>query len=255
MKKILFIFALLLTSNGIVLAADADLSARTYGVTDTTVTLIGDHNGERNYNATVIGPYYYFEYGTTNSVNRKTPETQELSTNTCTDGDCTTEDFARLYANLTGLEPDTTYYYRFVEKIGSTQNSGYTYYRSEIKSFRTDEADEDGLTEAQIEGLEDLGFTQAQINRIVALFKENSNPPAGVACHYQHGMTLRQGMRSEIVAGLQRALGIQADGNFGPATAARVKAYQAERGLYADGVVGRMTGERLSIPCQVNPAN
>lgn len=237
-----------LDENPTVLSGDANLSARTYGITDTTVTLIGNHSGERNYNATVVGPYYYFEYGTTNSVNSKTPETSELVTNTCTNGGCDHEDFARLYANLTNLEPDTTYYYRFVEKIGSTQGSGYTYYRSEIKSFRTNEEDESGLTDAQIEGLEDLGFTQVQIDRIIALF-EKKDGPQGLACGYRHLKTLRHGMSGEDIKEMQKALKLNADGKFGRMTAEAVKRFQAEHGLPADGVIGPKTGLKLGLLC------
>jgi cell wall-associated NlpC family hydrolase len=43
------------------------------------------------------------------------------------------------------------------------------------------------------------------------------------------------------VAAIQRALGISADGIFGPQTKAAVKAFQARNGLEVDGIVGPMT--------------
>jgi cell wall-associated NlpC family hydrolase len=52
---------------------------------------------------------------------------------------------------------------------------------------------------------------------------------------------LRKGDRGPAVAAIQRALGISADGIFGPQTKAAVKAFQARNGLEVDGIVGPMT--------------
>jgi peptidoglycan hydrolase-like protein with peptidoglycan-binding domain len=49
------------------------------------------------------------------------------------------------------------------------------------------------------------------------------------------------------VAALQRALGIGADGEFGPATEAAVKRFQRSNGLTADGVVGPATRAALGL--------
>jgi peptidoglycan hydrolase-like protein with peptidoglycan-binding domain len=46
---------------------------------------------------------------------------------------------------------------------------------------------------------------------------------------------------------LQRALGVPADGAFGPQTASAVKSYQRRKGLVADGVVGPQTRAALGI--------
>jgi hypothetical protein len=53
--------------------------------------------------------------------------------------------------------------------------------------------------------------------------------------------TLRRGARGEDVKILQRRLGIHDDGIFGPGTEAAVRSYQAAKGLFVDGVVGRNT--------------
>ena len=59
---------------------------------------------------------------------------------------------------------------------------------------------------------------------------------------------LRQGSRGPEVAAVQRALGVPADGDFGPRTAAALRAFQAARGLAADGVVGPATRAALLPP-------
>jgi peptidoglycan hydrolase-like protein with peptidoglycan-binding domain len=53
--------------------------------------------------------------------------------------------------------------------------------------------------------------------------------------------------RGPSVARLQRALGLSADGVFGPQTARAVKRFQARQGLTRDGVVGPATWEALGV--------
>ena len=57
---------------------------------------------------------------------------------------------------------------------------------------------------------------------------------------------LRMGSRGSAVASVQRALGITADGVFGPKTRAAVKAFQKRQGLVVDGIVGPKT--RAALP-------
>ncbi len=66
------------------------------------------------------------------------------------------------------------------------------------------------------------------------------------ALAYTHTVTLKQGSTGSQVMSLQQALGVGADGSFGPITKAAVVAFQTSHGLTADGVVGPMTGAALS---------
>jgi peptidoglycan hydrolase-like protein with peptidoglycan-binding domain len=56
---------------------------------------------------------------------------------------------------------------------------------------------------------------------------------------------LKRGSRGPAVAAAQRALGIPADGVFGPQTHRAVRAFQAARGLAVDGVIGPATRAAL----------
>ncbi len=58
---------------------------------------------------------------------------------------------------------------------------------------------------------------------------------------------VRRGSRGEWVTKLQEALGLEADGIFGPGTEAALKAHQQEEGLTADGVAGRNTYQSLGL--------
>lgn len=52
---------------------------------------------------------------------------------------------------------------------------------------------------------------------------------------------LMKGSKGEAVKRLQEALGIKADGQFGPGTEQAVKAYQESKGLKVDGIAGPAT--------------
>jgi putative chitinase len=58
-------------------------------------------------------------------------------------------------------------------------------------------------------------------------------------------MLLKNGSTGADVIKLQTALGIKADGSFGPGTEAAVKAFQTKSGLTADGIVGDGTWSKL----------
>ena len=56
---------------------------------------------------------------------------------------------------------------------------------------------------------------------------------------------LRKGAKGDGVKIMQEALGITADGDFGPGTERALKQWQASNGLVADGIAGPATFEKL----------
>ncbi|NCV23783.1 MAG: peptidoglycan-binding protein [Proteobacteria bacterium] len=56
---------------------------------------------------------------------------------------------------------------------------------------------------------------------------------------------LRKGSKGEGVKIMQEALGISADGDFGPGTERALKEWQAANGLVADGIAGPATFAKL----------
>jgi peptidoglycan hydrolase-like protein with peptidoglycan-binding domain len=61
---------------------------------------------------------------------------------------------------------------------------------------------------------------------------------------------LARGAMGDAVKEIQRALGIQADGFFGPRTEQAVKEFQAAHSLDADGIVGPRTRAKIVVPAE-----
>jgi peptidoglycan hydrolase-like protein with peptidoglycan-binding domain len=69
----------------------------------------------------------------------------------------------------------------------------------------------------------------------------------GVSSHHPSAGLLRSGSNGSTVAALQRALGITADGVYGPATRRAVRAFQSAHGLIVDGIAGPQTLGALGL--------
>lgn len=88
-------------------------------------------------------------------------------------------------------------------------------------------------------GLEDRAKHYAEALAILGGKRAPAAAPAA------SGGSLRVGSKGEDVQRVQKALGITADGDFGPGTERAVKAWQAANGLTPDGVVGPKTLAKL----------
>ena len=60
-------------------------------------------------------------------------------------------------------------------------------------------------------------------------------------------MIYKNGSKGEVVKQIQKALGVEQVGNFGPKTEAAVKEWQKKNGLPADGIVGPATLAKMGI--------
>ena len=64
---------------------------------------------------------------------------------------------------------------------------------------------------------------------------------------------IQRGSKGAAVVALQRALGLTADGSFGPGTEAKVKAYQSSKGISPTGVVAASTWKALMGTAPASP--
>ena len=69
----------------------------------------------------------------------------------------------------------------------------------------------------------------------------------GVRARASSDVVVERGDRGQAVRSIQRALGIPADGVFGPQTERAVRQFQRRKGLVADGIVGPQTRSALGL--------
>ena len=93
----------------------------------------------------------------------------------------------------------------------------------------------------------DIGLADRQARYAKAMAALGGKITASVpaAAPAASGGPLRVGSKGEDVQRVQKALGITADGDFGPGTERAVKAWQAANGLTPDGIVGPKTLAKL----------
>ena len=64
----------------------------------------------------------------------------------------------------------------------------------------------------------------------------------------------KKGDNNEFIKEIQKVLGVDPIGNFGPKTEDAVKAFQKKHGLTADGIVGESTLVKLGLKAPAAPA-
>ena len=92
-------------------------------------------------------------------------------------------------------------------------------------------------------GLEDR--TQRWEEALALLGGEVTAPAPKASGSVDTNQVLRVGSRGDAVKAMQEAMGISADGIFGPGTKRAVKKWQAANGLVADGIAGPSTLGKL----------
>lgn len=92
-------------------------------------------------------------------------------------------------------------------------------------------------------------FAEGWANRITEWWRPAGTPVAGYASltPAEADGILVKGEKGDAIRKLQTALGITADGDFGPATEKAVMAFQNAQGLLVDGVAGPQTLSALGI--------
>ena len=94
-------------------------------------------------------------------------------------------------------------------------------------------------------GLEDRQKRYKHALEVLGMDADDLGTDDGATVDVDDIGVLRKGCKGEGVKLMQEALGISADGDFGPGTERALKAWQAANGLTADGIAGPMTLGKL----------
>jgi len=94
-------------------------------------------------------------------------------------------------------------------------------------------------------GLEDRQKRYAHAMKVLGMDADDLGTDDGETIDVDDIGVLRKGCKGEGVKMMQEALGIGADGDFGPGTERALKEWQASNGLVADGIAGPKTLEKL----------
>jgi peptidoglycan DL-endopeptidase CwlO len=103
----------------------------------------------------------------------------------------------------------------------------------------------DAARRANVPTARKVGFALAAATVLAPLAQQAAQAQTTATASQSDGL-LRRGDRGPAVAAVQAALGIPADGIFGPQTRRAVRAFQARNGLEVDGIVGPITRGALS---------
>ena len=92
----------------------------------------------------------------------------------------------------------------------------------------------------------DIGLSdrQARYSKAMAVLTGDT-PKAAHSAPQSASVTLRSGSGGDMVKRVQAALGMTADGDFGPSTEAAVKKWQSANGLTPDGIIGPQSMQKM----------
>jgi putative chitinase len=126
-------------------------------------------------------------------------------------------------------------------KKGAVESAAWFWKTNNLNRF-ADAGDIVGLTKAINGGTIGLEDRKKRYANAVAILKSSVTQPKAVV---PEQVSLRRGDRGEMVAKIQGALGLSADGIFGVATEVSLRVWQAKNGLKADGVATPETIKKL----------
>jgi len=144
-------------------------------------------------------------------------------------------------------------YTAFAKTVGKTAEEAAAYLETKQGAFESacwfwktnnieqyaDADDITGMTKRINGGTIGIEDRTARYSRAKAILSGKTPPPAATpAPSASNSKVIKKGMTGLEVKNLQRHLGLNADGVFGPGTEAAVKAWQQKNGLTADGIVG-----------------
>lgn len=129
-------------------------------------------------------------------------------------------------------------------KRGALESACWFWSTRNLNRF-ADRRDIVGLSRAINGGNIGLADRRSRWDRGLSIVNAPATSSTAPTTPTQPQTVLRRGSRGAEVSRLQRALGISADGIFGPATEAAVRQFQQGAGLTVDGVAGPNTLSRL----------
>ena len=127
---------------------------------------------------------------------------------------------------------------------GAIESACWFWATNNLAKF-ADAGDNVGLTKKINGGTIGLEDRNKRWEAALAILGGKVPAPKKVAATSAAARTLRKGDKGDDVAKMQKALGIAADGDFGPGTLVAVKKWQKLNGLVADGIVGPATQAKM----------
>lgn len=143
------------------------------------------------------------------------------------------------FGKTLSLSPDDVI--RYVKTKKGALESACWYWDSRKLNLYADKQDIKGMTKRINGGYIGLEDRKKHYAHALEVLGGHWSPPA-----ISH-TTVRKGSQGITVEAVQHALGLKADGKFGPGTEAAVVAWQKSKGLVPDGIVGPNTLHKMGI--------